>query len=98
MTILKKALGPEHPKVATTLNNLGVFYENEGKHRKAEKFFHQSLAISRKAYGLNHPEVEASRTNLSRLYTSQGKRRQASKMEAQASAIRARLSTAYVAQ
>ena len=36
LAILEKALGPEHPDVATSLNNLGTLYQNMGEYAKAE--------------------------------------------------------------
>jgi len=36
---LEKALGPEHPKVATSLNNLATFYHNQAQYAKAEPLY-----------------------------------------------------------
>jgi hypothetical protein len=35
LAILKKVLGPEHPNVATSLNNLATLYDNQGQYAKA---------------------------------------------------------------
>src|SRR3954454_12713659 len=36
LAIREKTLGPEHPKVALSLNNLGVLYDKQGLYREAE--------------------------------------------------------------
>jgi Tfp pilus assembly protein PilF len=36
---------PDHPDVANSLNNLGVFYLEEGKRGKAEEFFRRAAGI-----------------------------------------------------
>lgn len=66
-------LGPEHPHVATTLNNLGRLYYYQGKFAEAEPLFKRALAIREKALGPEHPQVAQSLKYLSRLYTDQGK-------------------------
>ena len=46
--IFEKALGPEHPNVATSLNNLAALYDSEGRYADAEPFLKRSLAIFEK--------------------------------------------------
>ena len=36
LAISEKALGPEHPDVATCLNNLAELYQDQGQHAEAE--------------------------------------------------------------
>ena len=55
-----KALGPEHPQVATSLNNLAELYQAQGKYGDAEPLYKRSLAIIEKALGPEHPQVTAS--------------------------------------
>lgn len=35
LDISEKVLGPQHPDVATTLNNLALLYESRGEYEKA---------------------------------------------------------------
>ena len=65
---LEKALGPDHPDVATSLNNLALLYDNQGRYADAEPLYKRSLAISRKALGPDHPDVATSLNNLAELY------------------------------
>ena len=72
LTIWEKALGPNHPDVATSLNNLAVLYKDQGNYAKAETFHQRALAIKEKALGPNHPDVASSLNNLAVLYKDQG--------------------------
>ena len=49
LAIREKALGPDHPDVATALNNLAVLYEDQGRYADAEPLYKRSLAIQRKS-------------------------------------------------
>jgi len=73
LEIRKKALGPDHPDVATSLYSLAVLYHAEGKYAKAELFYTQALEIWEKALGPDHQYVATSLSNLAELYRSQGK-------------------------
>jgi tetratricopeptide (TPR) repeat protein len=72
LAIRKKALGPEHPDVATSLNNLAILYGAQGLYAKAEPLYQQSLDIRQKALGPEHPDVAMSLTGLASLYHTQG--------------------------
>ena len=39
LAIKEKALGPEHPDVAVSLNNLASLYQSQGKYAEAEPLF-----------------------------------------------------------
>ena len=45
LAIREKALGPDHPDVATSLNNLAVLYDEQGRYADAEPLYKRSLAI-----------------------------------------------------
>ncbi|MBT1570101.1 tetratricopeptide repeat protein, partial [Klebsiella pneumoniae] len=66
------ALGPDHPDVATSLNNLAELYRSQGQYAQAEPLFKRSLAIWERALGPDHPDVATSLNNLAELYRSQG--------------------------
>jgi len=72
LAIREKALGPDHPLVAQSLNNLGVRYHFQGQHAKAEALHKRALAIREKALGPDHPHVATSLNNLAALYQVQG--------------------------
>jgi tetratricopeptide repeat protein/DUF2914 family protein len=57
-------LGPLHPDLANTLNNLGVVCEITDKPVDAERFFRRAYAIATAALALDHPFVATSRKNL----------------------------------
>ena len=73
LAIREKALGPDHPDVATSLNNLAALYDDQGRYADAEPLYKRSLAIREKALGPDHPDVATSLNNLAALYTSQGR-------------------------
>src|SRR2546422_7420029 len=60
LAIREKALGPDHPHVAVSLNNLAAPYVTQGKYSEAEPLYRRSLAIYEKALGPDHPHVAVS--------------------------------------
>ncbi len=73
LTIYEKALGPEHPNVASGLNNLALLYKAQGRYAEAEPLFKRALVIQEKALGPDHPDVATSLNNLGQLYQAQGR-------------------------
>ena len=69
----KRALGPDHPNVASSLNNLAVLYQSQRRYSDAEPLFKRSLAIKKNALGPDHPDVVLSLNNLAVLYRAQGR-------------------------
>ena len=69
LAIREKALGPDHPDVALSLNNLAFLYDKQGRYADAEPLYKRSLAISEKALGPDHPDVATSLNNLAALYS-----------------------------
>jgi tetratricopeptide (TPR) repeat protein len=57
LAIREKALGPDHPEVATSLNNLAGFYQSQARFDVAEPMYKRSLAIQEKSFGPDHPGV-----------------------------------------
>ena len=51
LAMREKELGPNHPDVATTLNNLAVLYSEQGEYGRAEPLYVRALAIREKALG-----------------------------------------------
>jgi tetratricopeptide (TPR) repeat protein len=88
LAMVQKALGPDHPDVATSLNNLAELYRARGKYAEAEPPCQRALAILEKALGPEHPLVAASLNNLAGLYHAQGKYAEADPLYLRALALR----------
>ena len=88
--IWEKALGPDHPRVGTGLNNLAELYRTQGKYAEAEPLYNRALAIVEKALGPEHPYVATSLANYAALLRKTGRGEEAEKLEARAKAIRAK--------
>ena len=73
LAITEKALGPDDPNVATTLNNLALLCNNQRRYADAEPLFKRSLAIREKALGLDDLNVATTLNNLAELYDNQGR-------------------------
>lgn len=69
IAIQEKVLGPEHPDLAASLNNLAELSRIQWRYREAEALHERALAIREKALGPDHPLTAASLTNLARLYS-----------------------------
>ena len=66
-------LGPDHPNVAPSLNNLAALYRAQGRYADAEPLYKRSLAIREKELGPDHPDVAQTLNNLAELYRAQGR-------------------------
>ena len=73
LAIWKKALGPNSPNVATSLNNLANLYQAQGRYADAETLYKQSLAIGEKVFAPDHPDVARSLSNLVAVYHDQSR-------------------------
>jgi tetratricopeptide (TPR) repeat protein len=73
LAINEKALGPDHPNTATTLNNLALLYNSQGRYAEAEPLYQQALELSRELLGDRHPDVAGSLFNLGALRYNQGR-------------------------
>jgi tetratricopeptide (TPR) repeat protein len=73
LAICEKALGPDHPDVTTSLNNLAALYDSQGRYGEAQPLFERALAIREKALGRDHPDVATSLNNLAALHRAQGR-------------------------
>ena len=70
--LAEKQFGPEHPDVATSLNNIALIYQAQGRYAEAEPLLKRSLAIREKTLGPEHPDVATSLNILAELYRVQG--------------------------
>ncbi len=88
LAIREKALGPEHPDVATSLNSLAGLYRTQAKYTLAEPLLKRALAILEKALGPKHPDVALILENYAGLLREMNREAQAVQMEVRAKAIR----------
>lgn len=88
LTIAEQVLGPEHPEIASILNDLVEIYEYLGKYAQAEPLMQRALALQEKALGANHPDLAESLNNLAGIYMYQGKYAQAEPLMQRALTIR----------
>src|SRR4051794_16985025 len=51
LEIREKALGPDHPDVAKSLNNLAALYVRKGRFAEAEPLYQRAIRIVEKALG-----------------------------------------------
>jgi tetratricopeptide (TPR) repeat protein len=89
LAIFEKVLGPDHPDVATSLNNLAALYDTQGNYVKAESLYKRSLVIWEKALGPDHPNVGKSLNNLAVLYRATKRVAEAEALEQRVTKIRA---------
>ncbi len=82
LSILEQSLGPEHPRVGTTLNNLGELFRTRNslgndvydiRSGEAEPYYKRAIAIREKALGNQHPDLGLTLLNLAGLYRAQVK-------------------------
>lgn len=66
-------LGPRHPDLANTLNNLGIVCEMTGKPTEAEQYFRRAVSIARTSLEPDHPFVTTSQKNLQDFCDARGK-------------------------
>ena len=88
LAISEKALGPDHPDVGVSLNNLAGLYRVQGRFVEAEPLYRRSLAISEKALGPDHPDVALLLQNMGGLYRAQGRYAEAEPLYRRGLAIR----------
>lgn len=60
----EKALGPDHPEFAVSLDNLVQLYCSQGKYDEAEPLYRRALEKNEKTLGPNHPNTVIYRKNL----------------------------------
>jgi tetratricopeptide (TPR) repeat protein len=88
VAIREKALGPEHPDTAASLNNLATLLVDQGDLTGSRTLFERALAIREKALGPEHPDTAASLQNLANILSSLGDRTRAPPLFERALAIR----------
>jgi tetratricopeptide (TPR) repeat protein len=67
LAIFETSLGPDHPNVATNLNNLAQLLHATNRLAEAEPLMRRALAIDETSYGPDHPDVAINLNNLALL-------------------------------
>ena len=69
--------GDKHPNVATSYNNIGLVYGNQGNYSQTLEYCNKALEILLAVFGEQHPDVATSYNNIGFVYSSQGNYSQA---------------------
>jgi tetratricopeptide (TPR) repeat protein len=69
--VAEQIAGPDHPDVATSVNNLAMLYDNLDRFSEAESLYKRALAIKEKSLGSRHISVATILINLALLYDAQ---------------------------
>lgn len=87
LAIRENALGPDHPDVGESRNNLAELLVHEGRFAGAESMLREALAIREKALGPDHPDVAQSLNNLAELLSLEGRYTEAEPLYCRALAV-----------
>jgi class 3 adenylate cyclase/tetratricopeptide (TPR) repeat protein len=88
LAIQEKELGPNHPDVAFSLNNLATAHWHQGRSDEAESMYLRSLAILEKAFGSEHPYVARTLNHLAVICQEDARYVEAESLHRRALAIR----------
>jgi tetratricopeptide (TPR) repeat protein len=79
--------GPDHPAVATSLNNVAKLRATRGEYEKAEALYRRALATWEETLGPAPPDMAACLENLAALYRATGRVEEAEGVERRAARI-----------
>lgn len=82
LALQEARLGPMHPDIANTLNNLGVLCDIAGRGDEAELAYRRAYAIFSATMDPTHPCVATSRKNLQDFYVSRDRQADAAALDA----------------
>lgn len=88
LRIRQKVFGPDHPHVAYSLNNLGLYQMEAGRYEEAEASLSHALQIWKRALGQKHPEVATALYNLATVKHEKDEVEEAEKLHHEALVIR----------
>jgi CHAT domain-containing protein len=88
LALAEANVGPGHPDVALSLNNLAALHDSQGRYAEAEPLYRRALAIREQALGPVHPDVATSLNNLALLHDNQGRHGEAEPLYRRALTIR----------
>jgi tetratricopeptide (TPR) repeat protein len=67
LSLDERTLGPDHPNVATSLNNLAALLHESNRLEEAEVLYRRALAIDERSFGANDAKVATCLNNLAAL-------------------------------
>ena len=85
--VAEENVGPDHPDVAVSVNNLALLYKTQGHYAQAESLYKPALEIKEQALGPDHPSVATSLENLAGLYRDKNRDKEAEALEKRAARI-----------
>jgi serine/threonine protein kinase len=88
LAIGRHTLGPDHVRLAQSLNDLGVLYRYQGRHAQAENLLRESLAMRRRLLGSQNNEVAITLIELARSLVERGRSEEAEPLIRESLAIR----------
>ncbi|MBI1955701.1 MAG: tetratricopeptide repeat protein, partial [Acidobacteria bacterium] len=77
LQIAETTFGPEHPNVATSLNNLAEMDRSLGRYEEAKPLYQRALRLAETALGPESTLLAATLSNLAEMYRMQGEYGQA---------------------
>jgi len=87
LAIAEKNFGPDHPEMATALNNLAALLQNTNRFAEAEPMMRRALAIAEKSFQPGEPKVATYLNNLAQLLQETNRLAEAEPMMRRALAI-----------
>lgn len=87
LALRQQVLGPAHPEVAASLNNLAFVLENQGKFEEAEASLRKAVAINQETSGPQSPATLTSTHNLAVVLSRRGQHAEADALFRQTLAI-----------
>lgn len=87
LAIRERILGPNHPDVAATLNNLAALYAARDQYAAAEPLLVRALTIREQTLGADAPLTAQSMSNLALLYAAEGRYADAEPLHQRAVAV-----------
>ena len=88
LAIREKALSPEHPDVAASLNNLAMLLHSQGRYVEADPLYQRALVVLEKSLGRDHPSVATALNNIALFHSAQGNYADAEPLAKRSLAIR----------
>jgi serine/threonine-protein kinase len=73
----RELLGPRHPTLAATVNNLAAVVASQGDLEAAERRFSEAVEVFEASYGPSHPHVAGALANLGTVLAHRGRTREA---------------------
>jgi eukaryotic-like serine/threonine-protein kinase len=88
LAIGRHTLGPDHVRLAQSLNDLGVLHREHGRYTQAEDLLRESLAMRRRVLGPQNNDVAITLVELARSLNERGRTDEAEPLLREALAIR----------